>query len=149
MSFKLKCLTGETLHSGAGATATTATTATESMPDRQPVAKVATVAVAAEPKRENHEHRSASAPERFSVTDDADFERIGTALRAELARRPAVAGIASYRPVLDPQTRKPITAIVSARRQAADTITVSEIAGTWDDPRVVDLETWAPPGEPS
>ena len=87
--------------------------------------------------------------ERFSVTDDADFERIGTALRAELARRPAVAGIASYRPVLDPQTRKPITAIVSARRAPDGTITLAEIAGDWDDPRVVDLETWAPPGEPS
>ena len=149
MSFRLKCLSGETSHSGVGATATPATTATEPMQCRQPVAKVAAVAVAAEPKRENHEHSPASIAERFSDQDGDTFERTRAAMLAEIARDVAASGLANYRTVTDPQTGERLVAVVTARRQPDGTITVSEIAGTWDDPRVADLTAWTPPGEPS
>ena len=88
-------------------------------------------------------------PARFSGPDCATFERIAAGLRAELERRPALAGIAAYRDVLDPQTGARLTAIISARRQADGTVTVAEIAGDWGDPTLPDLETWTPPGEAS
>ena len=83
---------------------------------------------------------------RFSEPDRAAFERVAAALRAELARRPTLGGIASYRLVLDPQTGEPQTAIVSARRHSDGTVTVAEIAGDWADPTLPDLERWTPPG---
>lgn len=144
MSFRLKCLTGESLQSANGAAATTATTATNAGAGWQGVATVATVAVAAERKREYQERAGALA--RFSEPDRGAFERIAAALRAELARRPKLAGIAAYRPVLDPQTGEPLTAIVSARRHSDGTVTVAEIAGDWADPTLPDLERWTPPG---
>lgn len=85
---------------------------------------------------------------RFSAPDRADFERIAAALRAELANRPQLAGIAAYRPVLEPQTGAGLTAIISARRHADGTITISEIAGDWTEPTLPDLETWTPQGAP-
>ena len=88
-------------------------------------------------------------PERFTPGDGATFERIATAMRAELERRPALAGIAAYRPVLDRQTGERLTAVISARRQADGAITVSEIAGDWGDPTLPDLETWTPSGDAS
>ena len=147
MSFRLKCLSGETSHSGVGATATTATTATEPMQCRQPVAKVATVAVAAERKRESQDRAVPLA--RFSESDRAAFERTRAGMLAEIAQDVARTGFANYRTVTDPQTGERLVAVVAARRQPDGTITVSEIAGTWDDPRVADLTAWTPPGEPS
>lgn len=144
MSFRLKCLTGESSHSANGAAATTATTATKAGAGWQSVATVATVAVAAERKRESQDRAVPLA--RFSEPDRAAFERIAAALRAELARRPKLAGIAAYRPVLDPQTGEPLTAIVSARRHSDGTVTIAEIAGDWTDPTLPDLERWTPPG---
>lgn len=88
-------------------------------------------------------------PERFGPGDCANFERIAAALRTELARRPKLAGVAAYRAVLDPRTGERLTAIISARRQADGTVTVSEIAGNWADPTLPDLETWTPTGKAS
>ena len=145
MSFRLKCLTGESSHSANGAAATTATMATKAGAGWQSVATVATVAVAAERKRESQDRAVPLA--RFSEPDREAFERIAAALRAELARRPKLAGIAAYRAVLDAQTNEPQTAIASARRHSDDTVTVAEIAaGDWADPTLPDLERWTPPG---
>lgn len=143
MSFRLKCLSGESLHSGDGAVATTATTATNRAAGWESVATVATVAVAPERKRESEPLA------RFSDADRAAFERIAGGLRAELARRPKLAGIAAYRSVRDPQTGERQTAIVSARRQTDGTVTIAEIAGDWPDPTLPDLERWTPPGDAS
>ncbi len=89
------------------------------------------------------------APERFSTPDCATFERIAAALRAELERRPTLAGIAAYRTVIDPQTGERLTCIISARQHSDGTISISEIAGDWPDPSLPDLERWTPPGESS
>jgi hypothetical protein len=92
---------------------------------------------------------SERAPERFSASDCATFERIAAALRAELERRPTLAGIAAYRQVLDRQTGERLTCIISARRAPDGTVSLGEIAGNWPDPTLPDLERWTPPGEPS
>jgi len=89
------------------------------------------------------------APERFSATDNLAFEQIAAALRAELERRPTLAGVAAYRTVIDPQTGERLTAIVSARRQADGSVTIAEIAGDWTDPRLPDLDRWEPATLPS
>ena len=90
-----------------------------------------------------------SIAERFSDQDADTFERTRAAMLAEIARDVAASGLANYRTVTDPQTGERLVAVVTARRQPDGTITVSEIAGTWDDPRVADLTAWTPPGEPS
>lgn len=89
------------------------------------------------------------APERFSATDNLAFEQIAAALRAELERRPTLAGLAAYRRVLDPQTGEWLTCIISARQHSDGTISINEIAGDWPDPSLPDLERWTPPGESS
>lgn len=140
MSFRLKCLTGESTQSGGGTAATTRAAGWES------VATVASVAVAPGRKREFQDR--ADPLHRFTDPDREAFERIAAALRAELSNRPQLAGIAAYRSVLDPQTGERLTAIVSARRQADGSVTIAEIAGDWTDPTLPDLETWTPQGTP-
>jgi len=147
VSFRLKCLTGESTQSGGGTAATAATAATNRAAGWENVATVAVVAVAAERKREFQD--SAELLPRFSTTDCRTFERICAALRAELARRPKLAGLATYRTVLDPVTGERLTAIVSARRQADGSVTIAEIAGDWTDPRLPDLDRWEPATLPS
>jgi len=92
--------------------------------------------------------RAKEPTKRFSAPDRATFERICAALRAELARRPKLAGLATYRTVLDPVTGERLTCIISARRNA-DRIIISEVAGDWTDPRLPDLDRWEPATLPS
>jgi hypothetical protein len=134
------------------AQAVTAVTAQKPTPVTQkPLENGSVTAVTAvtAPKSIGECNRALRTPERFTPGDCASFERIATALRAEFERRPALAGIAAYRPVLDRQTGERLTAMISARRQADGAITVSEIAGDWADPTLPDLETWTPSGEAS
>lgn len=147
MSFRLKCLTGESLHSGGGTVATTATTATNRAAGWESVATVAVVAVAPGRKREFQDR--AEPLHRFTDPDREAFERIAAALRAELSNRPQLAGIAAYRPVLDPQTGERLTCIISARRHSDGTVSIAEIAGDWAEPTLPDLERWMPTGEAS